>query len=96
MKGKGIILTGNNSLLVKNKTLVVGDSTNQEIHLLSVLSNGELRLHPKAGAEVKRLIKSRATVVRIKRDINEQLLNDGFRAINIEVNNGEIEIDAKR
>ncbi|RWX03357.1 hypothetical protein [Flavobacterium cerinum] len=96
MKGRGILLSNSNGLQANGKSLTIGDTTNQEIHFLSVISKGELKMQPLIGAQAKKLIKARATVVRLKRDINEELIKDGFKAITIKINSPNIEVDATR
>lgn len=83
-------------LLVQNKQLVIGDTTNQEIGLIVLLNKGEHKFEPLLGVEAKRLIKSRVNATRIKRDVNEELKKDGFKVIKTEVEWPTLHIDAKR
>lgn len=80
-KGRGILLDENGELVVKNGSVVIGNTTNQEIHLIITMNKGEMRTHPLLGAGVYRLVKSRSTVTKIKRDIEEELRKDGFNQI---------------
>lgn len=96
MKGIGMLLGEDGNLLIRNKTVVIGDTKSQEIAILVALNKGEHRNQPLTGAEAKRLVKSRATETKIKRDISEELTNDGFKNISINIEWPEVFIDAKR
>lgn len=90
------IVDENYDLVIKNGDFAIGDSNSQEIDLLVRSFKGDWKQYPLLGAELLRLVKGRATEVRIKRDITEELKNDGFNIIKIKVDLPIVEVDAKR
>lgn len=86
----------NYDLVIKNGDFAIGDSNSQEIDLLVRSFKGDWKQYPLLGAELLRLVKGRATEVRIKRDITEELKDDGFRTIRVKVDLPIVEVDAKR
>ena len=91
-----IVLDTTNDLLIKNGDFVLNDTEGQDIAFLLESFKGEWKEHPLVGAEIIQLVKSRATETRIKRDVYEQLSNDGFRQIEIKIEYPDVNIDAKR
>lgn len=90
------ILNSEGDLQIKNGDFFIGDSEAQDIELIVKSFKGEWKEHPRNGAEIIKLVKSRATETKIKRDVNEQLSNDGFRQIEINIQYPDVNIDAKR
>lgn len=91
-----ITLDKDNDLLIKNGDFVLGDCEGQDIEFLLESFKGEWKENPRVGAEIIKLVKSRATETRIKRDANEQLSNDGFKEIDISIDYPNVNVDAKR
>lgn len=90
------IIDDNYDLVIKNGDFAIGDSNSQEIDLLTRSFKGDWKQYPLLGAGLLRLVKGRATEVRIKRDIELELKDDGFRIIKIKVDLPIVEADAKR
>lgn len=91
-----LLLDENLDLKIINGDFVIADTEVQDIELLISSSKGSWKEHPTTGVGIAQLIKSRATEVRIKRDINEQLTLDGFINIDINIDYPEIHVDANR
>ena len=90
------LLDNEGKMLLKNGDFVIGDSDGQEINLLLVSSPGDWKENPAVGCNIQTLLKSRSTETRIKKIINEQLTNDGFKKINIKLDYPNINVDAIR
>ncbi|WP_348814061.1 hypothetical protein [Flavobacterium maritimum] len=90
------LLDDNGNMLIANGDFVIGDSEAQDVELLIKSSKGAWKEHPLTGVGIAQLIKSKATEVRIKRDINEQLMLDGFINIDIDIDYPDLHVDANR
>ena len=91
-----LILDENLDLKIVNGDFVFGDTEAQDVELLIRASKGAFKEHSTTGVGIEQLVKSRATEVKIKRDINEQLMLDGFKNIDININYPEVNVDANR
>ena len=90
------LLDDNSDLTIKNGDFVLSDTEAQDVELLIRSSKGAWKENPLTGVGIAQLVKSRGTEVRIKRDINEQLLLDGFINVNIDINYPDVNVDANR
>lgn len=90
------LLDNEGKMLIKNGDFVIGESEQQEIELLLMSSPGDWKENPAVGCALPTLIKSRSTETKIKKVINQQLTNDGFKNISIELNYPKIAVDANR
>ena len=90
------LLTDTGDLSIVNGDFAIGDSELQDIELLITSAKGAWKEHPLTGVGIRQLVKSRATEVRIKRDINEQLTLDGFKSIDIDIDYPNVQVDANR
>jgi len=90
------LLNPDGSMRIENGDFFIGDSESQDVELLIKSSKGAWKEHPLVGVGIAQLIKTRATEVRIKRDINEQLMLDGFINIDIDINYPDLHVDANR
>lgn len=83
-------------LTIVNGDFALSDTEVQDIDLIINSQKGAWKEHPLTGVGIHQLIKSRATEVRIKRDINEQLTLDGFKNIEINIDYPDVNVDANR
>lgn len=83
-------------LTIRNGDFAIADTEAQDIELLIRSQKGAWKENPLTGVGIAQLVKSRATEVRIKRDINEQLMLDGFINIEINIDYPEVNVDANR
>lgn len=90
------LLSDDGEMRIENGDFVIGDSESQDVELLITSSKGAWKEHPLTGVGIAQLIKTRATEVRIKRDINEQLMLDGFKNIDIDIDYPDLNVDANR
>jgi hypothetical protein len=91
-----LLLTDTGGLMIVNGDFVIGDNEVQDVELLITSSKGAWKEHPLTGVGIAQLIKTRATEVRIKRDINEQLMLDGFKNIDVDIDYPDLHVDATR
>jgi hypothetical protein len=75
--GKDIMLDSNNDLLIKNGDFVIGESTEQEVARIIVLSKGGLKEDPILGPNLISKIKSREDLQGIERAIKLNVERDG-------------------
>lgn len=87
----------NYDLLIKNGDFVVAPSDKHDVELIVISSKGAFRFAPMIGVDIYSYLNSVGKADEIKRDIQEQLVLDGYRVNSIEITkkNGII-IDAKR
>jgi len=91
-----LLLDEDLDLKIINGDFVLADTEVQDMELLISSNKGAWKEHPTTGVGVVQLIKSRATEVRIKRDINEQLTLDGFKNIDVDIDYPSVNVDANR
>lgn len=90
------LLNDDGDIRFENGDFVIRDSEAQDVELLITSSKGAWKEHPLTGVGIAQLIKTRATEVRIKRDINEQFMLDGFINIDIDIDYPDVHVDANR
>lgn len=90
------LLNNDGKMIVKNGDFVIGESDGQEIELLLVSNPGDWKENPAVGCSMISLVKSRSTETKIKKVINQQLSNDGFKNIKIQMNYPDVSVDANR
>lgn len=77
MAGKGILLGENGDLLIKNKSVVVGDTEMQEVAIILQLNQGELKLYPLLGPNLIQLQKTNSSKFLIEQRLRLNLARDG-------------------
>ncbi|MEO2080602.1 MAG: hypothetical protein ABGW88_13660 [Leeuwenhoekiella sp.] len=90
------LLDSDNDLLIQSGDMVLGDSQAQEIEMLLVSYKGQWKESPLTGAAIHEMIKSRSTSPAIKREINVQLANDGFKTKKVTLDFPNVTVDAFR
>lgn len=66
MAGKGILLSDNGDVLVRNKSLVIGDTIWQETAIILGMNQGEHKFHPVLGPNLIQLMKSKSSQLDIE------------------------------
>lgn len=90
------LLNADGSMKIANGDFVIGDSESQDIELIITSQKGDWKENPLVGVGIGQLIKSRATETKIKKEIDQQLTNDGFKSIDINIEYPEVYVDANR
>ena len=90
------LLDESGDLKIVNGDFAVGDAELQHIDDLVYSFKGEWKEFPLLGAEAQRLIKQRNGLAKVKKEIRQQLEDDGYKNVNIKVEGEEIQIDAIR
>ena len=76
MAGKGILLDENGGLLVRNKTLFVGNSELQEVAIILQMNQGESKFDPLIGPGLIQETKINKSRVNIERRVRTHLALD--------------------
>ena len=92
MDRSDIILDSDNDLLIQNGDLVVVDSNYQHIRHILESTKGEYKQFPTLGAGLTLMQNANITVSE-RKDINESLIADGYKASNISIISEGIEIE---
>lgn len=77
MAGKGILFSVDGDLHTYNKTLVIGESTMQEVAVIFQMNQGEQKFFPALGANLIQLIGSKASRLDIENRAKVHLALDG-------------------
>jgi len=97
-KSEDILLDEDYDLLfegVESFDFKIGDSTEQDIELILLNSEGHIKQHPTFGVSVKEMTNGRWTQT-MKTKIKKNLELDGFIVNDIQFKDGQINIDAIR
>lgn len=86
------ILINNTGFNVRNGDFVIGDSIKQEVNLLLEIEKGELKQHPTTGVGIRTFLLSEDKESEIWKEINNELINDGFTNIEINKKNKTIKV----
>jgi hypothetical protein len=94
---KGFLLNNQDDLLIENGDLVIGDSEEQEIGLILRTNMGDWRGAPLTGFNLMRHMRSNVDAETFTRNLDTQLLQDGFadNRITLEAD-GKLIISANR
>lgn len=76
MAGKGILLSKTGTLLIKNKSVVVGDSELQEVAIILQMNQGEDKFNPIIGANLIQEKKTNKSRLSIERRVKTHLALD--------------------
>ena len=90
-----ILLDENEDLLIENGDFVIGDSNEQHIRHILRLAPGQNRMAPLLGANIIENLKGNLDGD-FKRKIRIMLAMDGVTVNDVQINNDELNIDAKR
>ena len=90
-----ILLDENEDLLIENGDFVIGDSNEQHIRHILRLAPGQNRMAPLLGANIIENLKGNLDGD-FKRKIRIMLAMDGVTVNDVQINNGELNIDAIR
>ena len=75
--GKGILLGEDGDMLIRNKSLVVGNSEMQEVALILQMNQGEQKFELLLGTNLAELIKTNSSRFEIERRVKINLSRDG-------------------
>ena len=76
MAGKGILLNGDNDLLIQNGSMTIGDSEMQEVAVILGLNQGELKFKPTLGPNLIQLVKANTSRFDIEQRVRVHLAID--------------------
>ncbi|MEN5434086.1 hypothetical protein ABE545_10625 [Sphingobacterium faecium] len=77
MAGKGILLGKDLDLQAHNGSLVVGDSTMQEVSIIIQMNQGEQKFFPALGANIIQLVRAKYSRFDIENRVRVHLELDG-------------------
>jgi hypothetical protein len=94
-KGTGILLDENGDIMVRNGSMVIGDTTLQNQYLILVAQKGEIKEYPTLGVGISDVLGD-DDVLEWKKLIREEFAKDGLTVNKIDLNlqTGELEINA--
>ncbi|AOW09525.1 hypothetical protein [Flavobacterium gilvum] len=93
MKGKGILLDENSDLLIKEKSLVIGDVIGQNQKNLILIEKTELKFTPMRGVGARRFLEDN-TPDNLAREIRREFGLDGMKVNSVIMTNEGFNIDA--
>lgn len=93
MKGKGILLADDSDLLIKEKSIVIGNTVAQNQKNLILLEKTELKFTPMRGVGTKRFLEDH-TPDNLAREIRQEFSTDGMTVKSVKIREGIINIDA--
>ncbi len=93
MKGKGILLADDSDLLIKEKSIVIGNAVAQNQKNLILLEKTELKFTPMRGVGTKRFLEGH-TPDNLAREIRQEFSTDGMTVKSVKIREGIINIDA--
>ena len=93
MKGKGILLADDSDLLIKEKSIVIGNAVALNQKNLILLEKTELKFTPMRGVGTKRFLEDH-TPDNLAREIRQEFSTDGMTVKSVKIREGIINIDA--
>lgn len=93
MKGKGILLDDNSDLLIRGKSLVIGDAIGQNQKNLILIEKTELKFTPMRGVGARRFLEDN-TPDNLAREIRREFELDGMKVKSLKLTDGIINADA--
>lgn len=88
-----LILDKDNELVIKDGTLAIGETREQNAQLIILAEKGEFKEHPQLGVGISQFLKSTGREKELLRAIRVQLALDGIRPRTIDYNNGKLNIE---
>ena len=88
-----LILDKDNELVIKDGTLAIGETREQNAQLIILAEKGEFKEHPQLGVGISQFLKSTGREKELLRTIRVQLALDGIRPRTIDYNNGKLNIE---
>lgn len=93
MKGKGILLADDSDLLIREKSIVIGNTVAQNQKNLILIEKTELKFTPMRGVGTKRFLEDH-TPDNLAREIRQEFSTDGMTVKSVKIREGIINIDA--
>jgi hypothetical protein len=94
---RDILLDEYDDLLIEGGDFVVDESTKQEVDLIIRTDQGDWRASPMTGFGVARRTRSEVNRTQFERDLNSQLVLDGFTNTQVSLaQNGQFTVNASR
>ena len=95
-KGTGILLDENGDIMVRNGSMVVGDTTKQNQYLIMIAQKGELKEFPTFGVGISDMLHD-DDELEWKKRIGEEFEKDDLEVDNIDLDlqTGKIVVEAK-
>lgn len=93
MKGKGILLDDDSDLLIRNKSMIVGDAVAQNQKNLILIEKTELKFTPMRGVGIRRFLEDN-TPDNLAREIRQEFTIDGMKVKSVKMTDGIINVDA--
>lgn len=93
MKGKGILLADDSDLLIREKSIVIGNTVAQNQKNLILIEKTELKFTPMRGVGAKRFLEDH-TPDNLAREIRQEFSIDGMLVKTVKIREGIINIDA--
>jgi hypothetical protein len=91
---KGILIDIDGDIMIRNKSVVIGDNTQDCIERVLMAEKGEFKEYPVLGAGLSRWAKSTNRTKSIKREMAVQLGYLGYEGAKIEVSDdGKLNIE---
>ena len=88
-----LILDRDNEPVIKDGTLAIGETREQNAQLIILAEKGEFKEHPQLGVGISQFLKSTGREKELLRAIRVQLALDGIRPRTIDYNNGKLNIE---
>jgi hypothetical protein len=94
-KNIGILLDENGDIMIKNGSMVIGDSTLQNQYMILAAQKGEFKEYPMLGVGISDILGD-DDVLEWKKRIREEFARDDMKVNNIDLNLqiGDIKIEA--
>jgi hypothetical protein len=93
MKGKGILLADDSDLLIREKSIVIGNTVAQNQKNLILIEKTELKFTPMRGVGTKRFLEDHRPD-NLAREIRQEFSTDGMTVKSVKIREGIINIDA--
>lgn len=93
MKGKGILLADDSDLLIREKSIVIGNTVAQNQKNLILIEKTELKFTPMRGVGAKRFLEDH-TPDNLAREIRQEFSIDGMLVKTVKISEGIINVDA--
>lgn len=91
---KGILLhTETNDIVLRNGTMTIGTTDDQNAQLIVLAEKGEFKEHPQLGVGISQFLKSTGRENELLRTIRIQLALDGIRPKQLTYQNGKLNIE---
>ena len=95
-KGTGILLDENGDIMIRNGSMVIGNTVLQNQYLILVSQKGEIKERPTLGVGISDMLGD-DDVLEWKKRIREEFAKDDLKVNKIDLNlqTGDITVDAK-